>query len=210
MENTEENTMKQKTHSLTIILAGYERTGKTTLISSIIEPHKKLDKYLPTIGADLKTGLIETKINDKTYKIKIKFIEVAGQSRFRTLINPKMFMKGDILIFVYNADSDKSFDKLRDIYLNCFESDKKRPLSFLLCNKSDISNKDEDIDLQEEVLEFCDENNLKFLYCTSYLENCSKFCKGTDYKEKNNIFKNLLKNIIIPSYYKEKENELND
>ena len=132
--------------------------------------------------------MIETKINDKVYKIKIKFIEVAGQSRFRSLINPKMFMKGDILIFVYSASSAKSFDKLRDIYLNCFDSDKKKPICFLLCNQSDISNKDEDIDLQEEVLEFCDDNNITFLYCTSCLENCSKFCNRKEYKEQNNIF----------------------
>ena len=36
MENTEENSMKHKTYSLTIIFTGYEKTGKTTLINSII------------------------------------------------------------------------------------------------------------------------------------------------------------------------------
>ena len=207
MENKEEdNSIKQKINSLTIVLIGYENTGKTTLIDSIIEPKKKLNKYKPTIGADLKSGIIETKLNNKKHIIKIKFIEVAGQSRFRSLIKPKLIMKGDIVIFVYNFNDAKSFDKLRDIYVNCFDYDKKKPLCFLLCNKADIrNNKDEDIDLKEEVLEFCDENNLKFLYCTNNLENCSKIIDTPGYKDNNNIFKKILKNKIIPTYFKEKE-----
>ena len=115
-------------------------------------------------------------------------------------------MKGDIVIFVYNFNDAKSFDKLRDIYVNCFDYDKKKPLCFLLCNKADIrNNKDEDIDLKEEVLEFCDENNLKCLYCTNNLENCSKIIDTPGYKDNNNIFKKILKNKIIPTYFKEKE-----
>ena len=56
---------KTKVYNLNIIILGYKDTGKTKLINSIIEPNKKTDKYNPTIGAELKYGLIETKINNK-------------------------------------------------------------------------------------------------------------------------------------------------
>ena len=58
---------KTKVYNLNIIILGYKDTGKTKLINSIIEPNKKTDKYNPTIGAELKYGLIETKINNPYY-----------------------------------------------------------------------------------------------------------------------------------------------
>ena len=212
----EKKEIKEKIHyTLTIILAGYENTGKTTLINSIISPKQKLNKYIPTIGAELKTGLIETIINHQNYSFIIKFIELSGQSRFRSLINPKMVQKGDIMIFVYNYNDAKSFDKLRDIYVNCFDNFDKKPLCYLLCNKADIVNDNiddyENYDLKEEVLEFCEENNINFLYCSNFLENCTKFCHNSDYYEdKNNLFKNILKEVIIPNYFKYKNIPINE
>ena len=198
--------MKKINNSITIVLFGYENTGKTTLINSITNPEKKTIKYAPTVGAELKYGLVETELNYKKYLIKIKFIEVAGQPRFRSLITPKMAKKGNILIFVYNYNDTKSFDKIKDIYINCFEYDQKeKPLCFLLCNKVDIAKDIENSDLKDEILEFCDENNLIFLSCTSFIENCSNFYSNSEnFTDKNNIFKNLLKTIILPSYYKNK------
>ena len=190
--------------SLTIVLFGYENTGKTTLINSIINPEKKTIKYNPTIGVELKYGIVEIEINNKKFLIKIKFIEIGGKSKFRSLINPQMAEKGNILIFVYNSNDTKSFEKLKDIYINCFDyNQKKKPLCFLLCNKIDISQDNENTDLTDEILEFCEENNLNLLNCTSFIENCSNFYSNSDYfNDKNNIFKELLKTIILPTYYK--------
>ena len=198
--------MEKSSTSITIVMFGFENTGKTTLINSIINPEKKTIKYIPTVGAELKYGLVETELNNKKYSIKIKFIEIAGQWRFRSLISPKMAKKGDILIFVFNSNDEKSFDKIKDIYINCFDYDQKiKPLCFLLCNKVDIVQDVENSELKDEILEFCEENNLIFLTCTSFIENCSDFYSKTDcFTDKNNIFKNLLKTIVLPTYYKNK------
>jgi small GTP-binding protein len=197
------NTINRKLYSLTILLMGYKNTGKTTLINSIVAPKMKTTEYIPTIGAELKTGLIEKIFNNLKIIIKIKFMELSGQSRFKSIISPKIVMKGDIIIFVYNSNDSKSFDKLKDIYYNCFDYDKPKPLCFLLCNKIDIIGEKENIDLKEEVLEFCDENNIMFCHCTNFLENCSNFSSSNN-KENNNIFKNLLIENIIPTYFKYK------
>ena len=113
-------------------------------------------------------------------------------------------MKGDIIIFVYKSNDEKSFDKLRNIYINCFDYNKPKPLNFLLCNKVDINNSEENIKLKEDVLEFCDENNIIFHHCTNFLENCSNVNNSSYYTDRTNVFKNLLKEIIIPTYFKKK------
>ena len=137
-------------------------------------------------------------------RIKIKFMEISGQSRFKSIISPKIVMKGDIIIFVYKSNDEKSFDKFRNIYINCFDYNKPKPLNFLLCNKVDINNSEENIKLKEDVLEFCDENNIIFHHCTNFLENCSNVNNLSYYTDRTNVFKNLLKEIIIPTYFKKK------
>ena len=120
-------------------------------------------------------------------------MEISGQSRFKSIISPKIVMKGDIIIFVYKSNDEKSFDKLRNIYINCFDYDKPKPLNFLLCNKVDINNSEENIKLKEDVLEFCDENNIIFHHCTNFLENCSNVNNSSYYTDRTNVFKNLLR-----------------
>ena len=189
MNNNKSNT--QKTYPLSIIFLGYENTGKSTLICSLKNTQKSKD-YNPTIAAEVSKESIEIKINNKKITIILNIIEFSGQKRFR-MINSSNIRQGDIIILVFNFNDQKSFDKLRDIYFNYFGFNGEKPFCCLICNKIDCKG-EENQELIEEALEFCDEYNILFYYCCNFPENCTNF-------QNLNIFKYILQDKILPNYF---------
>ena len=181
----------KKNYSLSLIFLGYQETGKSTLACSLTKA-QKTKEYNPTIGADVSLTSVDTKINEKTVSVKLKIIDFSGQKRFRCT-DSSYIREGNIIILVFNSNDEKSFDKLRDIYYNYFGFNGENPFCCLLCNKIDCKGK-ENRELIEEALEFCDKYNILFYYCCSFPENCTNF-------NNLNIFKNILQDKILPTYF---------
>ena len=183
-----------KIYPLSLIFLGYQETGKSTLICSLTNTQKSKN-YNPTIGAELSVSSVETKINGKIINAKLHIIEFSGQKRFR-MVESSHVKKADIIILVFNYNDQKSFDELKDIYYNYFGFNEEKPFCCLICNKIDCKG-EENQELIEEAIEFCDKHDISFYYCCNFQENCTNFPNF-------NIFKNILQDKIIPSYFQNK------
>ena len=131
--------------------------GKTCLLYRIIE-NKYPETFLGTIGVDCKLK----KLNLKSEReITLKFWDNAGQERFRS-IALNYAKKCDVAVLLYDVTVIGSFYTLKSLYQNLIENENIK-LVYIIANKIDkIKEEEEEKVDEEEVMEFVEENKLRF------------------------------------------------
>ena len=112
-EKRKHNTERKKEEvemELKIIILGKSEVGKTCLLLKYFDTNF-FENSITTIGIDYKTKYF--KFDDK--KVKINYLDTAGQERFKT-ITTNYLRNADGILLVYAVDSRESF-KLLDEWL---------------------------------------------------------------------------------------------
>jgi len=105
----------------------------------------------------------------KKKKIKLKFIESAGQEKYRSL--PKSYFKNvDVVLFVFSMDDKDTFDRIKD-WMELFKSNNNKKdedvLKYLIGNKNDL-----EINVDQSLIdEFVQENKISFMSISAKAKN---------------------------------------
>ena len=104
--------IENEKEDIKVILLGEPGTGKTCLINVAIE-EKFIESTESTAGSTFVSKTFTR--DDQDYIVDIW--DTAGQEKYRALT--KIFIKGSkIVIFVYAIDNKKSFDELKNYWIN--------------------------------------------------------------------------------------------
>ena len=151
------------------MILGASNTGKSYLTNRIYlyddysEFINSKNNIMHTIGVDFKILIIKYK--NKT--IKIQFWDTSGNNRFEHIASS--FMRGcSSFLLCYDAYNKDSFNYIKNKYFE-IKSIYNNAVYVLIRNKYDLKiNKDnKDIVLDEEALEFADNNNIIFAHVSS-------------------------------------------
>ena len=146
------NTIQKYEDSISIIIIGDSKVGKTTLMKRYINGHFT-ENIIPSLGIELYRKIKE--INRKKYLIKIW--DTCGQERFRS-ITQNYYRNADGVMLLFDSNNIESFHNL-NIWLNSLKeySIKNFPL-IIIGTKSDlpINVHDNDINI------FCNQFNIKW------------------------------------------------
>ena len=146
------NTIQKYEDSISIIIIGDSKVGKTTLMKRYINGNFS-ENIIPSLGIELYRKIKE--INRKKYLIKIW--DTCGQERFKTLTQ-NYYRNADGVMLLFDSNNIESFHNL-NIWLNSLKeySIKNFPL-IIIGTKSDlpINVHDNDINL------FCNQFNIKW------------------------------------------------
>ena len=137
---TEDNELMFK-----IITIGDSGVGKTSLIKRFVYDTFSYESTISTLGLNFAFKDV-TLNNNKT--IKLKFIDTAGQERFKAL-SSSYFRNADTALFVFSLDDNGSFNRIYS-WIESFEYNynirNKIPI-FLIGNKNDLDQKVEQTDI---------------------------------------------------------------
>ena len=190
MLKNEKNMYNDFDYILKIALIGHTFVGKTSLLTNYLE--KKFISTLPTLGMDTKFKILEK--NKK--KIKIHFLDTAGQERFRSL-TPIMYKDIRGVIIVYDISNRKSFDE-KKIWVDLLRENCCEDLEIMLIgNKCDLDENNNIKNCEEKIN--CDENgnkgdlneNNKKENCKENFENRKRKVmreEGLKFAKRNNFF----------------------
>jgi small GTP-binding protein len=146
------NNIQKYEDSISIIIIGDSKVGKTTLMKRYINGHFT-ENIIPSLGIELYRKIKE--INRKKYLIKIW--DTCGQERFRS-ITQNYYRNADGVMLLFDSNNIESFHNL-NIWLNSLKeySIKNFPL-IIIGTKSDlpINVHDNDINI------FCNQFNIKW------------------------------------------------
>ena len=146
------NTIQKYEDSISIIIIGDSKVGKTTLMKRYINGNFS-ENIIPSLGIELYRKIKE--INRKKYLIKIW--DTCGQERFKALTQ-NYYRNADGVMLLFDSNNIESFHNL-NIWLNSLKeySSKNYPL-IIIGTKSDlpINVHDNDINL------FCNQFNIKW------------------------------------------------
>ena len=146
------NTIQKYEDSISIIIIGDSKVGKTTLMKRYINGNFS-ENIIPSLGIELYRKIKE--INRKKYLIKIW--DTCGQERFKALTQ-NYYRNADGVMLLFDSNNIESFHNL-NIWLNSLKeySIKNFPL-IIIGTKSDlpINVHDNDINL------FCNQFNIKW------------------------------------------------
>ena len=107
---SEEN--ENEKEDIKVILLGEPGTGKTCLINVAVG-----DKFLEATESTPNSTFVSKTLTRDDQDYVIDIWDTAGQEKFRALT--KIFIKGSkIVIFVYAIDNKKSFDELKNYWIN--------------------------------------------------------------------------------------------
>ena len=121
-----------------IITLGDGGVGKTSIVKRFIRNVFE-DDTLSTVGVAFSFKEVTVE-NGK--KIKLKFVDTAGQEKYRALAK-SYYKNAEAVLFVFSYDDKKSFDHIEE-WLNRFKEyggNKEEIPLFLVGNKCDIENK---------------------------------------------------------------------
>ena len=139
--------------SLKILLVGETSVGKTSLFLRYIDDHFP-DKHMASVGVEYRIKIYEF----RGFKIKLQIWDTAGQERFHAITN-NYFRNADGILFVYDITEEKSFEYIKK-WIKESEEIENNFEKLLLGNKCDLRHKIKVS--EEEVNEFCDENNIEW------------------------------------------------
>ena len=174
-----------------VVLLGESGVGKSSIIKQFTA-HSFDPDIDPSISS--KYTAKEYEIKDINKKIKFNLWDTAGQEKYRSLV--KIFYKdARIIIFVYNIESQSSFENLKEYW---YEEVKNNCLSNVIFavvgNKIDLYEK---CQVKEEVArQWADSINAIF-QLTSAKSNA-----GIDL-----LFENIAKKFFDPNYNYKKEDD---
>jgi small GTP-binding protein len=170
--------------SVKVVLIGESGVGKTCIVkqfaSNIFDPNTDV-----SISSQFNTKLME--IKDEKKKIRFDLWDTAGQEKYRSLA--KIFYKdANIIIFVYEVISKKSFEELKNYWYNQVNSNCLANAVFaVVANKNDLYQTAAVLD--KEGISWADEIGAIF-QSTSAKTNA-----GID-----QLFENVGKKILNPNY----------
>ena len=146
------NNIQKYEDSISIIIIGDSKVGKTTLMKRYINGHFT-ENIIPSLGIELYRKIKE--INRKKYLIKIW--DTCGQERFRS-ITQNYYRNADGVMLLFDSNNIESFHNL-NIWLNSLKEYSIKNLPFIIIGtKSDlpINVHDNDINI------FCNQFNIKW------------------------------------------------
>ncbi len=95
-----------------IVIVGESGVGKTCIMSSYLG-NEFSEEHLTTIGVGNESKVI----NIDNEEVRVEFWDTAGQEIFRALT--KIYYNGaHIAIFVYDITNEKSFDEIKNYWVN--------------------------------------------------------------------------------------------
>lgn len=106
----------------------------------------------PTIGSVVYSECVDASFG----KIKIEYMDTAGQEKFRSLV--KCFVRdASVALIVFDVTDETSFDQIKEWYNSVLEIESR--ISFVIVgNKTDLDNQ---IDL-DPIKSWCDSNNFPY------------------------------------------------
>ena len=181
-----------------IITLGESGVGKTSIIKRYVYNNYS-DDNISTIGVSF--AFKEIILKDNT-KIKLKFVDTAGQERYRSLTKT-YFKNTEAVLYVFSLDQEGSLEKIKE-WTNLFKLNNGQEgiPSYLIRNKCDLDKgkKKESEAIQEEVnklmiqynfLDFKiisakDNKNIDELF-QEIGEKCYKNISGKEREQKNKV-----------------------
>lgn len=150
--STSSNTLSLTKIKLLII--GDSCCGKTCLLQRFTQGNY-IPTYLPTIGIDFKTKIMEFK--NTHYKVQIW--DTAGQERFRTITTA--YYRGAMgILLVYDVTNRSSFENMRQWLIQIQRHAHQNVQIIIIGNKIDL-NTERQVEFVEGK-EFADEKKLQF------------------------------------------------
>ena len=159
-----------------VILIGDSLVGKTSIIKRYVY-NAFNETMMSTIGMNYCVKSMTLK-NEK--KIKLKFVDTAGEERFKSL-GKNYFANTDAILFVFALNNIESFNNITS-WIKIFEDSNANKLGiprYLVGNKCDL---EKEIS-QDKINEFLEQNNNIFKY------------KEISAKEENDKIKNFFQEI---------------
>ena len=129
------NIENQKEIKIKILTLGDFAVGKTSFITKFID-NKFSEVYLSTIGVDFK---FKTQVLPNGKKVKIQFIDTAGQERYRSIAY-NMIKNADGILLMYDITRKETFDNVSNWIENIRENKISNFPIILIGNKSDLEN----------------------------------------------------------------------
>ena len=129
------NIENQKEIKIKILTLGDFAVGKTSFITKFID-NKFSEVYLSTIGVDFK---FKTQVLPNGKKVKIQFIDTAGQERFHSIAY-NMIKHADGILLIYDITRKETFDNVSNWIENIRENKISNFPIILIGNKSDLEN----------------------------------------------------------------------
>jgi small GTP-binding protein len=175
-----------------ILLLGESGVGKTSILLNYTE-NKFSKSYLPTIGIDYKTKILD--INN--HNIKIKIWDTAGQEKFRNLTS-QYFRNSNGIFIIFDLSDKLTFDRINDWMkqINYYLYSIDVPI-VLLGNKCDNKNRE----VNEKIIDDLS-NFYSFKYFNvSALKNIG-INEAFNYMINEILKKNNIKDIVIDKNYK--------
>ncbi|KAJ3450899.1 ras-related protein rab-5c [Anaeramoeba flamelloides] len=150
-------TSENKLYSFKIVIIGESSVGKSSLL---LRFHKNQfsNKCEPTIGA----SHVQKTINTFDKQFQLLIWDTAGQEQYHSLA-PMYYRGARGALVVYDQTARESFNKAKK-WIDELKTQVSQNVRIVLCaNKSDLENKNVDI---EEVKTYCEENEM-LLFQTS-------------------------------------------
>jgi len=194
-ENSNSNSNNNNNNNeilIKILLLGESGVGKTSILLKYTE-NKFSKSYLPTIGIDYKTKILE--INN--HNIKIKIWDTAGQEKFRNLTST-YFVNSNGIFIIFDLGDKLSFDRINDWMkqINYYLYSIDVPI-VLLGNKYDNHNREVNEKIIEDLSNFY---HFKY-FNVSALKNIG-INEAFNYMINEILKKNGVKDIVIEKDFK--------
>ena len=140
--------MTENNQLFRIITLGDSGVGKSSIIMRYTNGSFD-EKILSTVG--LEFTFKEVTLKDGL-KIKLKFIDTAGQEKYRSLAK-SYFKNAEGVLFIFSYDKKKSFDHIEEWFKSFNEQcpDKDNIPKILIGNKCDLENKEINDNLVEDL-----------------------------------------------------------
>ena len=121
-----------------VTLMGEPKTGKSAFAQICYESEFN-QEYLPTVGVDFKSLMLDLQLYCKDYKIKAVLWDCAGEKRFQVITSA--YLRGSqVVILFYDITDRNTFDALEKNWVDLIKNNcnLSRTMFVLLGNKDDM------------------------------------------------------------------------